>query len=52
MPTIVTTNYDDQQLVKRLTPPGGDDITADATIDRLREMCHALPMTGQSWRSR
>lgn len=52
MPTIVTTNYDDQQLVKRLTPANGDDITADATIDRLREMCHGILMTGQSWRSR
>lgn len=52
MPTIVTTNYDDQQLVKRLTPTNGDDITADATIDRLREMCHGILMTGPSWRSR
>ena len=52
MPTIVTTNYDDQQLVKRLTPSNGDDITADATIDRLREMCLGIQMTGQSWRSR
>ncbi len=52
MPTIVTTNYDDQQLVKRLTPANGDDITADATIDRLREMCSGILMTGPSWRSR
>lgn len=52
MPTIVTTNYDDQQLVKRLTPASGDDITADAAIDRLREMCHGILMGGPSWRSR
>ena len=52
MPTIVTTNYDDQQLARRLTPPNGDDITAQATIDRLREMCGGVPMDGESWRSR
>lgn len=52
MPTIITTNYSDEQLVKRLTPPKGDEVTADATIDRLREMCAGLPMTGASWRSR
>jgi DNA replication protein DnaC len=52
MPTIVTTNYDDQQLVKRLTPANGDDITAEATIDRLREMCLSIQMAGDSWRSR
>lgn len=49
MPTIVTTNYDDQQLARRLTPPNGDDITAQATIDRLREMCGGVPMDGESW---
>lgn len=52
MPTIVTTNYSDEQLIQRLTPPRGDSITADATIDRLREMCAGLLMTGSSWRSR
>lgn len=51
-PTIVTSNYTDTELEKRLTPPGGDDTTARATVDRLREMCGALVMEGQSWRSR
>lgn len=51
-PTIVTSNYTDTELEKRLTPPGGDDTTARATVDRLREMCEALVMEGQSWRSR
>ncbi len=52
MPTIVTTNYNDQQLVKRLTPSGSDEITADATVDRLCEMCLRIVTTGESWRSR
>lgn len=52
MPTIITTNYDDQTLVQRLTPPKGDNMTAEATVDRLREMCAGLIMDGPSWRSR
>lgn len=53
LPTIVTTNYTDMELVKRLTPKEtGDSTTADATIDRLREMCAAIVTTGESWRSR
>lgn len=53
LPTIVTTNYSDSELVKRLTPKDtGDYTTADATIDRLREMCVAIVTTGDSWRSR
>ena len=36
MPTIITTNYTDAELVRRLTPKdSGDPTTADATIDRL-----------------
>ena len=53
LPTIVTTNYTDSELVRRLTPKDtGDNTTADATIDRLREMCAAIVTTGDSWRSR
>ena len=53
MPTIITTNYTDAELVRRLTPRDtGDDTTADATIDRLREMCTAIVTTGESWRSK
>lgn len=53
MPTIITTNYTDSELVRRLTPKDtGDHTTADATIDRLREMCAAIVTTGDSWRSR
>ena len=50
MPTIITTNYTDAELVRRLTPKdSGDPTTADATIDRLREMCAAIVTTGESW---
>ena len=53
LPTIITTNYSDSELVRRLTPKDtGDSTTADATIDRLREMCAAIVTTGDSWRSR
>lgn len=53
LPTIITTNYTDAELVRRLTPKDtGDNTTADATIDRLREMCAAIVTTGESWRSR
>jgi DNA replication protein DnaC len=53
MPTIITTNYTDTELVRRLTPKdSGDPTTADATIDRLREMCAAIVTTGDSWRGK
>ena len=53
LPTIVTTNYDTEALIERMTPrETRDDMTARATIDRLMEMCRAITLTGQSWRSR
>ena len=53
MPVIITTNYTDSELVGRLTPKEtGDPTTAEATIDRLREMCAAIVTTGESWRSK
>lgn len=53
MPVVVTTNYTDDELVNRLTPKDTrDDTTADATIDRLREMCIGIATTGESWRSK
>ena len=46
-------HYTDAELVRRLTPKdSGDPTTADATIDRLREMCAAIVTTGESWRSK
>lgn len=53
LPTIVTSNYGSKQLVRRLTPKDtGDPTTADATVDRLMEMCSGISLTGESWRSR
>ena len=53
LPTIVTTNYDDKMLVERMTPKtSGDSVTAEATIDRLMEMCIGIVMSGPSWRQR
>jgi DNA replication protein DnaC len=56
MPLVVTTNYDAQMLIDRLIPKDrkieGDEITADAIVDRLTEMCKCIVMTGESWRSR
>lgn len=53
MPTIVTTNYTDGELVRRLTPKDtGDPYTAECTVDRLREMCAAIVTRGDSWRGK
>lgn len=53
LPTIVTTNYDTDTLIARMTTRDTrDDTTARATIDRLMEMCRAITITGQSWRQK
>lgn len=53
MPTIITSNYDINSLIKRLTPRDSfDNMTAIATIDRLKEMCKAVTLVGESWRGR
>lgn len=53
LPTIVTTNYDTKALIQRMTPTAtGDPTTAEATIDRIMEMCKGIVMDGPSWRSR
>ena len=52
MPLIITTNYDTQSLVNRLTPKGADKTTADAIVDRFNEMCESIVMSGESWRSK
>lgn len=54
-PVIVTTNYGGEDLVRRLTPRPdadgyADDTTARAIVDRLREMCYSVTLTGESWR--
>ena len=53
LPTIVTTNYDADTLIRRMTTRDPrDDTTARATIDRLMEMCRAIALTGESWRQK
>jgi len=53
LPIIVTTNYDSDTLIKRMTPrETKDDTTARATLDRLREMCKGLAMMGESRRGK
>ena len=44
-PTIVTTQYDDAALLKRLAAHG-DKETAEAIVSRLREMCYRVEMIG------
>lgn len=51
-PVIITTNYAPEELVERMTPPSGDKMTADATIDRIIEMTSAVNLSGQSWRTK
>lgn len=48
-PIIITSNYNMQELVKRLTP-AGDDTTARAIIDRLMEMTQTVNVKGESYR--
>lgn len=52
MPTIITTNYSGDELIRRMTPATDDGYTAAKTIDRLREMCAGIEMTWESWRFR
>jgi len=55
MPTIVTTNYGTDELIRRMTPGGvgkGDSRNAEKTLDRLKEMCEGVEMFWESWRSR
>lgn len=52
LPIIVSTNYDDKKLIERMTPKHGDKITAEATLDRLREVCFGIVMSGDSWRGK
>lgn len=51
-PIVVTSNYSPQELVDRMTPKGGDRITADATVDRIIEMTTSVGLGGTSWRSK
>jgi len=51
-PTIVTTNYSTENLVKVLTPKGADSSKIIAIISRLRETSTVMTMAWVDWRSR
>lgn len=53
LPTIVTSNYSGSGLEARMTPrETKDPMTAQATLDRIAEMCRAIVLTGGSWRKK
>lgn len=44
LPTIITTNYNSDELIRALTPKGYDNYKAKAIISRLREVSKVLTM--------
>lgn len=53
LPTIVTANYSDKDLINRLVPRDTKDtLTARALVDRLYEMCTGVNISGESRRGR
>ncbi|MCD8239378.1 MAG: ATP-binding protein [Clostridiales bacterium] len=51
LPTIVTTNYNSDDLVKVLTPKGYDNYKATAMVSRLREVSCVLTMAWSDYRT-
>lgn len=49
-PVIITTNYNEDMLLKRLTPDRGDSSNARAIISRLRECTKAVVMAWEDFR--
>lgn len=50
LPTIITTNYNSDDLVRALTPKGYDNYKAKAIISRLREVSKVLTMAWDDYR--
>lgn len=50
-PTIITTNYNADELVRALTPKGGDGTKARAIISRLREFSTVVTMAWADYRA-
>ena len=50
-PTIITTNYNTESLIKALTPKGMDGSKIIAIISRLRETSDVMTMAWKDWRS-
>ncbi len=53
LPTIITTNYSNEEIIKHLTPRGSSDPTMARSItDRIRGMCRLVVLAGDSRRGR
>lgn len=50
-PTIVTTNYNSDDLIRALTPKGYDNLKVVAIISRLREVSQVMTMAWEDARS-
>lgn len=51
LPLVITTNHSLDELPRRLTPPGGDEIEAEAIVSRLCEVARRVDMSGiEDWR--
>lgn len=51
-PTIITTNYNSDDLARALTPRGFDSLKVQAIISRLREVSQVLTMAWEDYRER
>lgn len=51
LPMIITTNYSDADLIRRLSVRG-DRTTAEAIVSRLHEVCYSVEMYWDDWRQR
>lgn len=49
-PTIITTNYNEEMLIERLTPKGCDNSNARAIISRLHECVDVVTMAWNDYR--
>ena len=50
-PTIITTNYSAEDLIRALTPKGYDDTKIVAIISRLRETSTVITMAWEDYRT-
>ena len=50
-PTIITTNYNEEMLIKRLTLQGGDNENIKAIVSRFRECNDVVTMAWEDYRS-
>ena len=51
-PTIITTNYNSDDLARALTPKGYDSLKVKAIISRLREVSQLVTMVWKDYRSK